>query len=248
MTAVLLTAFLLSASPVDRAAAWMAKFPTEELRFDAAIVLSEVLKLSDSAALREEYARARRVADEDDDNPSRHFFDPDAGVKKETLTRWKATDPKVNTNRPVDEALWCDVHGLRPQTLAYASGPMRDGGGYRSTHALWVLVLARERGCLDVKAFEKASGPVRAELREAQPEEPDTKPLDIDLYAERLLMLLLAGERDATLERWGQRLTRRQNDDGSFGPRSAVRYEQYHATMMSAWALALLTRPSPAGR
>lgn len=247
---MLLLALVIAASPapVERAGRWMAQFPVDELRFDAAVGLSQVLKLTDSPELRAAYARARQVADRDTDHPHRRFFDAEARVTKAQVTKWSATDAKVNVNRPVDEALWCDVHGLRPQTVTYASTAMRDGGGYRSTHALWVLLLARERGCLDEKAFAKASAAVRAELRKAQPEQPGEQALDVDLYAERLLFLLLAGERDATLEAWGERLARRQNADGSFGAPGDFAYARYHATLAATWALALLTTRSSAGR
>lgn len=238
---MLLAALLLAASPVERAAKWMAEFPVEELRYDAAVGLSQVLKVADSAALRTAYERARSLAERDEDHPQRRFLEPDAGaVAKRAVHSWSATDPKVNLNRPIDEALWCDVHGLRPQTVSYVSAAMRDGGGYRSTHALWALVIARERGCLDAKAFEKASAAVREELRKTQPAEPGPTTSDVDLYGERLLFLLLAGERDATLSAWGEKLTRRQNADGSWGSPGQRRYEQYHATLVATWALALL--------
>src|SRR5215213_1021697 len=111
----------------------MVAFPTAELRFDAAIGLTEILKLTDGPALREAYAHARSVADRDDDHPQRRFWDLDAGTPKSAVTSWSATEKQLNLNRMTDEALWCDVHGLRPQSLKYASGAMRDGGGYRST-------------------------------------------------------------------------------------------------------------------
>ncbi len=56
------------------------------------------------------------------------------------------------------------------------------------------------------------------ELRVAQPEPfHPTRTLDLDLYAERLLMLLLSGSVEARLESWAQTLTRMQNADGSWG-------------------------------
>jgi hypothetical protein len=238
---MLLAALLLTASPVERAAKWMAAFPVEELRYDAAVGLSQVLKVVDSPELRDAYARARTLADRDTDHPQRRFLEPDAGVvAKRAVHSWSATDAKVNLNRPIDEALWCDVHGLRAQSLAYASGPMRDAGGYRSTHALWALVIARDRRCLDEKAFTKTSAAVRAELRRTQPPEPGPSTSELDLYGERLLFLLLAGERDAMLTAWGEKLAKRQNADGSFGSPGERRYEQYHATLVATWALALL--------
>lgn len=233
---------LLAATELERSAKWMAEFPPEQLRHDAAVGLSQVVKLTDSVQLRTAYARARAVAEKDTDHPNRRFFDAEAdgGITKAGVQSWSADDAKVNFNRPIGEALWCDVHGLRPQTVTFASGKMRDGGGYASTHALWALVIARDRGCLDAKAFEKATAALRAELRKAQPPEPGPGTLDVDLYAERLLFLLLAGERDATLEGWAKKLSARQNADGSWGSPGPRAYEQFHATMVATWALALL--------
>src|SRR5262249_47237297 len=122
------------------------------------------------------------------------------------------------------------------------------GGGYASTHALWALVIARDRGCLDAKAFAEASAAVRAELRKAQPSEPGPATLDVDLYGERLLMLLLAGERDATPEAWAAKLTKRQNADGSFGAPTEQPYVQYHATLLATWALAVTDKCCPSPR
>jgi hypothetical protein len=233
---------LLAATPIERSAEWLAKFPVDALRFDAAIGLSQVTKLSDAPALRTAFERARELADRDGDHPHRRFWDSGMTVARSAVAGWEPKGAQVNPNRPLSEALWCDVHGLRPETVQYVGGPMRDGGGYRSTHALWALVIARDRGCLDAKAFEQASAPVRAELRRAQPAEPGEKTLDLDLYAERLLFLLLAGERDATLEAWAQKLGRRQNADGSWGAPNEAGYPRYHATLVATWALALLRR------
>lgn len=236
----MLILLVLAATPLERSAQWMAAFPVEELKFDAAVGLSQLLQLTDSPALRSAFARARSVSDRDADHPHRRFWDAGARTTKAAVSSWSPSDPKVNMNRVLDEALWCDVHGLRPDTVKYASGAMRDGGGYRSTHALWALVIARDRGCLDAKAYEQASAAVRAELRKTQPAEPGRSTADVDLYGERLLFLLVAGERDATLEGWMKKLLERQNADGSFGPPGERRYQQYHATLVAAWALALL--------
>ncbi|MBL8953081.1 MAG: hypothetical protein JNK82_20050, partial [Myxococcaceae bacterium] len=196
---MLALALVVAAAPADRAAEWLAKFPTEQLKFDAAVGTGELARLRPSPASKLAYERARGVADKDTDHPQRRFWLTDYSVAKSAVTKWQPTDPKVNLNRPIDEALWCDVHGLRPETVTYASGPMRDGGGYRSTHALWALIIARDRKCLEPKAFEKATADVRVELKKAQPVDIGPASLDVDLYAERLLFLLLAGERDTTL-------------------------------------------------
>ncbi|MBK7857540.1 MAG: hypothetical protein IPJ65_02720 [Archangiaceae bacterium] len=226
-----------AASPTQKAAQWLAAFPAAQLRFDAAIGLSQLVKLDPAPPLRSALEKARAVADADADNPHRRFWDEKQQVEKRDVAAWSPSDGKVNVNRAIDEALWCDVHGLRAQSLAYLSGPMRDGGGYRSTHALWALALARERGCLDAAAFEKASAEVRAELRRAQPASPGPTTPELDLFGERLLFLLLAGERDATLDGWAKALAARQNPDGSWG--QGPGYPQYHATLVATWALAL---------
>src|SRR4051812_37778605 len=159
----MLLALLLAATPLERSAHWLAAFPVEDLKFDAAVGLSQTLQLTKSEALQLAFDRARTASDQDVDHPQRRFWSSDFKVQKSAVTSWTAADPRVNPNRPLDEALWCDVHGLRPQTVEYASGAMRDGGGYRSTHALWALVIARDRGCLGAKAFDKASAALRAE-------------------------------------------------------------------------------------
>lgn len=237
---MLAAVLLLAASPLDRAAEWLAKFPTEQLKFDAAIGTDELARLYPTPTTRRAFERARARADRDVDHPHRRLWAADAGTTKDAVASWSTTDPKINVNRLIDEALWCDVHGLRAETVAYASDAMRDGGGYRSTHALWGLVIARDRKCLDAKTFEKASSAVRAELRKTQPADIGPTTADIDLYAERLLMLLLAGERDKALETWAKKLVARQNTDGSWGSAGDRPYLQFHATMIAAWALAVL--------
>jgi hypothetical protein len=64
--------------------------------------------------------------------------------------------------------------------------------------------------------------------------------LSVDLYAERLLALVLAGERGADVDAWASHLLERQSADGAFGSSGPddPPYFRYHATMASAWALA----------
>ncbi|MBL8957012.1 MAG: hypothetical protein JNK82_39935 [Myxococcaceae bacterium] len=81
---------------------------------------------------------------------------------------------------------------------------------------------------------------MRVELKKAQPVDIGPASLDVDLYAERLLFLLLAGERDTTLSQWAKKLIARQNADGSWGAPGERPYEQFHATMVAAWALAVI--------
>src|SRR5687767_6875019 len=131
---------MVTAAPLERAGGWLAAFPAEELRFDAAVGLSHLVRLRPKdEAVRAAFERARGVAEKDADHPQLRFWKEGVPIAKGAVTSWSATDARVNVNRPVDEALWCDVHGLRPETVKYMSGAMRDGGGYRSTHALWAL-------------------------------------------------------------------------------------------------------------
>jgi hypothetical protein len=225
-------------SPIDRAAAWMAAFPTEQLRFDAAIVLTAIGTRTDDLRIAAEHARV--VADRDLDNPLRRAFDDAYRAGPASTSGWPvpaAGEPRVNVNRVVAEALHCRENGLRPETIAYATGPMRDGGGYHTTHAVWALVFARDRGCLP--GFDAAVAPLLDELRAAQPAAPDRPALALDLFAERLLMLELAGAHDAAIDGWVARLAEAQSADGSFGELAAGEnpYLRFHATMMATWAL-----------
>jgi len=238
---------------VDRAAVWLAAFPPDQLRFDAAIGLSQIVRKADSEPARRAYAAARARADRDDDSPLRRIFDDTARVPAGAINRWTVPgpgQPRANVNRPVAEALHCDEHGLRPEVLAYLGGPTRDGGGYETAHALWALVLARDHGCLDGAQFAAVAGPLVDELRAAQPATPPPAVLAVDLYAERLLMLVLAGERDAAIATWATALIRAQRADGSFGVLgpSDPPYFQFHATLASAWALAEWASSRPVER
>lgn len=231
-----------AAAAIARAASWLAAFPEDELRFDAAIVLAAIRQHVDSEALRAAYARAREHADRDHDNPMRRAFDETVRVPKAVSAGWPVPapgEPRVNVNRVVVEALHCRDNGLRPETLAYITGPMRDSGGYHTTHAMWALTIARDRGCLS--DFGKRAAPLVAELREHQPAAPGNAVLAIDLFAERLLMLELAGERGADITAWRKRLIAAQAEDGGFGVPAAgeAPYFRYHATLAATWALAI---------
>ncbi len=231
-----------SEAVLDRAAAWLAAFPAEELRFDAAIGLAALRRHHDTGDVRRAEAAARAVADRDADNPLRRAFDPAHRAARSTAS-WEvpaAGAPRANVNRVVAEALHCDVHGLRDATLDYLGGAMRDGGGYHTAHGLWALVFARDAGCLDAARFDAAAAPLRDELRAAQPAAPGPAVLEVDLFAERLLMLVLAGERGPAVDAWARALAAAQHADGGFGAPdpAAPRYHRYHATMAAAWALA----------
>jgi hypothetical protein len=231
---------------IARGVAWMAAFPVEQLRFDAAIGLAAIRRRVDGDAVRAAEARARSVADRDLDNPLRRAFDDADRVEARAATGWAvpgAGEARVNVNRVVGEALHCAEHGLRPTTLAYLAGPMRDGGGYHSTHAAWALAIARQRGCVDAATFSPLAAGLIEELRGAEPARPGPGALEVDLFAERLLMMAELGAPPATLTGWAQALGASQADDGGFGALAAGEepYHRYHATMMATWALAVLS-------
>lgn len=228
---------------VDRAAVWMAGFPPEQLRFDAAIGLSALVRKADSEPARRALAAARAVADRDTDSPLRRAYDDTAPPPP--AATWTAPGTgtggeQVNVNRVIAEALGCDAHPVRASTLAYIGGPMRDVGGYQTAHGLWALVIARDRGCLDAARFETLARPLIDELRAAQPSAPPRAVGGTDLYAERLLMLVMAGEHDVTIDAWATALLHAQDDDGGFGQLAPgdADYFRFHATIAAAWALA----------
>lgn len=230
---------------IVRAAEWMSAFPAEELRFDAMIGLSRIAAVIDAEQVRRALDRARREVDVDDDHPHRRIWDPQHRADRAQVASWtppRAGEPRINPNRPISEALHCAEHGIRPETLEYIGGAMRDEGGYHSTHAAFALAFARDNGCLDPEQSARLTEELARELRAYQPEpfEPATT-LDIDLYGERVLMLLLLGDRAPPVDRWLERLAELQNDDGSWGRPSADEppYFRFHATMVAAWTLAL---------
>lgn len=232
------------APALARAGDWLAAFPPAELRFDAAVMLSQTRRRVDGEALRRAFEIARSVADRDDDNPQRRFWIAELAAPPEHTSRWTLPDApgaRVNTNRVVAEALFCAENGWRPETMAYACGRMRDGGGYHSTHALWALDLARRRGCVAKPAFHACARAIAAEVLAAQPARlAPANSLDVDLYAERLLVLTLAGWPVRRLDPSARMLLARQNGDGSWAVPGAEEpaYHGYHATAMATWALA----------
>lgn len=232
-------------SRLRRGAHWMARFPETELRFDAAIGLTGILEHVELPELVAEQRRALASANQDHDNPMRRFWDVTHRAPAAVTSGWRvpaAGEPRVNVNRVVSEALHCQENGWRAETQRYVSRGMLDDGGYHSTHALWALVIAHRAGCLTSGELERLAQPIQEELRAVQPEPfHPTRTLDVDLYAERLLMLLLSGSVEARLESWAQTLARMQNADGSWGLPTPEEppYFQYHATMIAAWALAV---------
>jgi hypothetical protein len=235
---------------LDRAGPWLAAFPAEDLRFDAAVGLWHIRQHVDSEALRSAWERAREIADRDDDNPLRSFWDRSMTAPAEATAGWEVPNEgarRVNTNRVISEALHCAGNGWRPETTRYVAGPMRDDGGFHTTHALWAVHIARRNGCLSAAEYRSLAATLQRELRGHQ--SGDFRPgstREIDLYGERLLMLLLTEDRGPPVPDWVVRLAGLQNDDGSWGIEAAGEdhYARYHATMVAAWALAVWSRDS----
>lgn len=229
---------------MSRAASWLATFPTTDLGFDAAIMLSQIRDTVNSDALTLAFDRARAVADRDADHPQRAFWNSAATAPREHTAGWAIpSEPgkRVNVNYPLTEALYCRSNGWRAETTAYVCGPMRDDGGYQTTHALWALDLAFRRGCVTPAAFEACARILQAELAAAQasPFAPQAT-LDIDLYAERLLTVAMTGSADTAMNTWAATVMALQHSDGSWGiaKEGEAPFWQYHATAISTWALA----------
>lgn len=230
---------------IVKAAEWMSTFPTGELRLDAMIALSRIAAVVDAEPVQRALERARGEVDVDNDHPHRRIWDPQQRAERARVASWtppRAGEPRINPNRPISEVLHCTEHGLRPETLEYIGGAMRDEGGYHSTHAAFALAVARDNGCVDPEQAARLTEELARELRAFQPDpfEPATT-LDIDLYGERVLMLLLLGDRAPPVDRWLERLAELQNDDGSWGLPSSddPAYYRFHATMIAAWTLAV---------
>ena len=229
---------------VLRTGAWLAEFPVDDLRFDAAIGLHEIRSEVDSTEFADAWRRAVEVADRDEDNPLRKFWDPAVTAPAKFTAGWTVPGPndsRVNTNRPVAEALHCVANGWRSETTAYVAGPMRDDGGYHTTHGLWALTIARTNGCLAESEFQLVARTLVDEIRAALTAAPEPQSvLEIDLFAERLLVTVLADEDTPVLNVWVSRHVALQNEDGSWGTLAEGEdaYFQYHATLVSAWALA----------
>lgn len=224
---------------IARASSWLANFEGE-LRFDAAVMVSQIRIHQDNDDLRRAFERARERADHDHDHPHRRFWMPEFRSPPEHTSQWSvpgADERRVNTNRVLSEALHCVENGWRPAVEAYICGPMRDEGGYQTTHGIWALDMTRRNGCI-TEAGCLAS--LRDELAAAQPAVLDPKStLEIDLYAERVLMLLRTGTSAAEARSWIESLLDRQEPKGSWGiGDDPDPYYRYHATAMTTWAFA----------
>jgi len=228
---------------------WLAAFPPDRLHFDAAVGLWHIRQRVYSQPMRAAWRRAREIADRDGNNPLRRFWDASLVLPADVTSSWdvpQGSGERVDPDRVIAEALYCADNGWRPETSRYIAGPMRDGGGDQTAHALWALSLAETNGCLREGEYLRVAPDLQQELRDHQPSEfdPETT-LDIELYAERILMLLLTGDDGTPIETWLDTLITLQNDDGGWGiERSGDnRYALHRATVAAVWALSLWPEP-----
>jgi hypothetical protein len=209
-----------------------------ELRFDAAIGVSEVVAIVTDSRWQEALAEARSSAARDPDHPLRRAFDPAFRVAPGVTTSWTAPGPgeRIPFNRVTAEALHCPEHGWRPETEAYTCGAMRDAG-YGTTHALWALQLARAAGCTQAPCAAELASELSAWLASPWPE---PAPLaEVDLRAEAAVMLLREG---VAASEAVEHLLALQGPDGGWGLPQDDAPLRYHATVLAAWAIALEAR------
>jgi len=232
-----------------QAGEWLAAFPPEQLRFDAAVGLWHIRQRVFSRPIRTAWGHAREIADRDDDNPLRRFWDASFALPADVTSSWdvpSGSDERVAPHEVIAEALYCADNGWRPETSRYVAGPMRDGGGEQTAQALWALYLAETNGCLEEGEYLRVAPALQRELRDHQPPEFDPETTaDIELYAERILMLLLTGDLRAPIDAWLDTLITLQNDDGSWGiePPGDDPYALHRATVAATWALSLWPEP-----
>lgn len=228
---------------VERALGWMSTVPTSELRFDAMIMLSQIQQRYDLPEVRAEVARAQPISDRDDDHPHRVLWVPELEVSAEVTAGWALpSDPqkRAKPNSVLSEAMHCGRNGFRAETVAHVCGVFRDDGGYYSTHALWALTHARALGCLDLQATAACVLSMQTELLAAQPKVLAPKcTLDTDIYAERLLTLVLSGYVGSETDAYAHQLLAQQAADGSFAKQcdGDPIYYGYHTTGVALWAL-----------
>ena len=207
----------------------------DALRFDAAIGTAAIAKAHPTAETQALFERVLGLVDQDGGHPMRRLFEPEDRVPPELSTPWLApAEGRVNVNRVIIEAIYCDKVGFRQQTIDYICGPMRDDGSYHTAHGLWGLVLANERGCVErspcwqVLGDELVALAKQAEVKEVP---------QVDLLAEQVLMLQLSGQPSAALS---AQLRVHQREDGGWGVSTDEKpYYGFHATFLAAWVLAL---------
>ncbi len=222
----------------------LCRVPETQLRYDTALSLVMVRKRLFWPELEPCYARIKARALKDDDNPMNVLIDPAAArpIDAHALQRLpipKAGQARTNVNHIVIRAVHCRRFPVPRKVFAYLIGPMRDHGGYHSTHALWSLLMMRRQGCGDRAEVERAVASLRQELQDALTKQPamSTTP-SIDLNAERILFLVESGVAVDRLSGPVQRLLAAQRPDGVFATSREERAPwRVHATSVSVWAL-----------
>lgn len=222
---------------IKRGVQWLSQYE-QPVRFDAILAASQIAALHPGPATQRLFQQ-RLEGLVDTDHPHIRLWNPTHGLPDGFEIDWVATDgERVNVNRVLTEALHCQERGWRAQTTAYVCGPMRDNGGYHTTHGLWALALAQERGCIPATCLSE----ILDEVESAQPSTlQPTATLDIDLYSERLLTSCLGGRCAGTQKEWVSQLLPLQQADGSWivpNEPDPIPYADYHSTMVSVWALA----------
>jgi hypothetical protein len=101
--------------------------------------------------------------------------------------------------------------------------------------------MAYRNGCIADADYQPCAAELQQEMLAHQPALLAPKEtLDIDLFAERLLMMVLTGYPGAIVNDWAEQLLQAQRADGSWAMPSdeEPRYYAYHATYATSWALA----------
>ena len=229
---------------LDRASGWMKRYlETEDARFDAAFLLHHVRRVADSEDLKEVHEVVREQVNWDRGHPLRVLADPSfiERIPPGTSHGWSAPDEgRVNANRVLVEAAHCARDGWRDQTTTYVCGNMRDQGGFQTTHALWSLDYAVEQQCVERAQVSACLLSLQEELLAAQrsADEPAST-TEMDLFIQRVIMLIRSGSVAPELEAWVIQVAHWQRADGAWGIASDEDdpYYEFHVTMMGVWAI-----------
>lgn len=222
----------------------LCRFEDKDLRHDTAMVLTLVRKILFWPELEPCYARIKTQALKDHDHPLNVLIDSGyaKNVDLERIRRLpipEAGQKRTNVNHIVFRAAHCPKVPFPDKAFAYLVGPMRDNGGFHSTHAMWALLMMRSQGCGQRAKVEKAVASLRDELTKALNASGEMKSTrGIDLNAERILFLVQSGVRVDALSGPVQKLLSAQRPDGAFAaPQEKRRRWLLHATTVSVWAL-----------
>ena len=221
------------------------KIPEQNLRHDTATGLSHVRRVIWWKDLDGCFDRIKKRAFKDHDNPLNVLIDPSyrGPISIDSILKSRLPKPgekRINVNRILSRAAHCKKNTFTDPAFAYTTGPMRDSGGFHSTHAIWALIILKERGCRTGPKLDKAILDLRKELSDAQKKGLDPKTTrNIDLYAERIMCLAMSGESPESLAPFVEKLMATQRKDGLFAtPTEKQKHWLLHCTTVSVWALA----------